>query len=215
MASLRRVVKPWEVIWFSIGDMIWWTVSLGLVATDTWITTGAGVAATWLVGLSVAVLGLSQLWLLGWQKSGLRNGAYWRQMGRSWSALPQWVKIWLFALNFIFLYAATLLPSDVAQTTLIAYVCSGPLVLSFVFVEGGLSRASGIGHFVPWFPLMGWLGMWLRQQPWGSSETGYAAALLVFVGICLAFDLYDLWRWLRGERAVIGLDRASVTVPQD
>jgi hypothetical protein len=32
----------------------------------------------------------------------------------------------------------------------------------------------------------------------------YAVVLLVTVGICLAFDAWDVVRWLRGERFVLG-----------
>ncbi len=48
-----------------------------------------------------------------------------------------------------------------------------------------------------------WLTIWI-----GSSEAhGLALVYVVFVAamtaICLAFDVYDLWRWVRGERAII------------
>lgn len=115
-----------------------------------------------------------------------------------------WVKAWLFCLNAVFLAVLLFTSSDLVRIVLIAYVSAGPLLFAFAFLTGGFSRIMGVGHLVPWLPLL-W---WLYQAYWNvgiaSLEAVYAGLLGMAVTICLAFDIYDVIRWIRGDRTVIG-----------
>jgi hypothetical protein len=209
LASMRRRPRPGEVAWFSTGDLLWWLVSLALLAADVWITTIAGIVAAWLVGLGVAGMGLAQLWHLGLLRTGLSSRDHRRRIARSWLAMPLWVKLWLFALNAVFLAAVLLVPSTLARVVLVAYIASGPILLAFAFLHGGLSRIMGIGHLIPWAPLLAWLPVHMATGPLGPGAQIYAGVLMMVCALCLAFDIHDLRRWHRGERSILGPDTAT------
>lgn len=202
LAAARPVLRRGEVYWFSLGDLIWGVVTALLLAGNLWITSAGGQLAAGLVAMGVSALGLAQLWEIGRAEAGLAPAAYWRQMGQSWMAMPVWVKVWLFGLNAVFLAAFALDPF--ARVVGIAYIASGPLLLALVFRQGGLSRATGLGHLIAWLPLMAWLTLWLWRADGALAETAFAAVLSGSLMICLGFDLYDLRRWANGDRAIFG-----------
>ncbi len=209
-AAMRPLLIRGEVIWFSLGDLLWWSGSMALLATQVWVTTDWGIVVTWLVAVAVAGLGLSQLWLLGRASAGVHSKAHWRSIGASWLAMPLWVKVWLFWLNGVFLAALFFVPSDLSRIVLVAYVASGPLVLAFAFFEGGLSRLTGLGHLIPWVPMVVWLLLWLWQTGLTSLDAVYGVVLAMTTIICIGFDIYDVRRWLRGDRAILGSEQILV-----
>ena len=196
-AARRAEVQPREVMWFSVGDLAWFLGSMAVLAAQLWVTTPLGVGLTWVVALGVVTLGLTQLWLLGQGEAGVSAGAYLRAIADTWLAMKLWVKVWLFFLNGVFLWAFTLIPSDFARVTLIGFVACGPVLLAFAFRMGGLSRLAGWGHLIPWVPMVAW---WLID----GIDTPYKALLLASTLICLAFDVYDIIRYHRGDRALLG-----------
>lgn len=203
MASMRAAPRPAEIIWFSLGDLLWWASSLAVVASARWITTSFGIVSVLLVALAVAALGLAQLAVLGMARSGLSGTDHWRRIGQSWLSLPGWVKVWLFVLNLAFLAAPVFLSWTDGHVVLLAYAATGPLLLGFALYEGGMSRIMGVGHLLPWVPLLGWLGFrWAEAGP-GSIGMGYLAGLAALIVLCLAFDVYDIIRWIRGERGLL------------
>lgn len=205
IAARRPRPSRAEVIWFSAGDMAWWLMSLGLIASGTWVTSPGGIAATAVVAAAVAGLGLGQLWHLGRDATGLGPSAHAARIVASWRGLPGWVKLWLAALNAVFLAAIAFVPSDLARVVLVAYVASGPLLAGFAVLEGGLTRAMGLGHLLPWTPMLVWLLDALGRGLLSPAQAVYALCLATAVIVCLGFDLADLVRWWRGERAPIGI----------
>lgn len=203
LVSLQTQPGHAQILWFSLGDFAWWLASLFLIATGIWITTPLGITLAMLVGIGVAGLGTMQLFLLGLERSGLDAAAHWRRIGRSWLSLPIPVKAWLIALNAVFLAAPVLMPWDSAVLVLIAYAASGPPLLGFAVYAGGLTRAMGIGHLVPWTPMLAWLAMEIHMFAGNPVAFGYAIVLTTTVTACLAFDLYDIVRWACGERDII------------
>lgn len=140
----------------------------------------------------------------------------WSDLGQSWMALKTWVKVWLFFLNAVLL-GALAFPDDPAGTwTIRAYVAAGPLLAAIAIPQRGLTRLLGIAHIVPWTPLVVYLGVRLGADAWGPRITlgndpalfGYVVVLLATLVVCLAFDFYDLARWLRGERFAMGSPEA-------
>lgn len=204
VASGRREIRKSEVIWFSLGDFGWWLATLALIVAGFWITTSWGVFSALCVATCVAGLGVSQLWILGLQMHGHSGKAHLVAMARSWMALPLWVKIWLLFLNGVFLAAIAFLPDRVAEVTLIAYVATAPLLAGQVAYDAGFRRLLGVAHLVPWLPLLAWLVITFD----GSS---YRTLLTVTVAICLAFDINDLWLFVKGDRAVMGAPALKVT----
>jgi hypothetical protein len=204
VAAARDIPRRGDVIWFSLGDLLWGLLTAVLLASNLWITTTEGQIAAGVVGLGVSALGLAQLWQIGRAEVGMDASGYWRQIGQSWMAMPLWVKLWLFSLNAVFLAGFAF--SSFARVVGIAYVAGGPLLLALVFRQGGLTRATGLGHLIAWLPLLAWLSMWLWRREGSLTEIIYCAILLGALVICLGFDLYDLRRWAKGDRAIFGLN---------
>lgn len=140
----------------------------------------------------------------------------WRRVGRSWLALKTWVKAWLFLLNLVFLGSILFLHDPAGWWTLIAYLAAGPLLLGMMRYQRGLTRLLGLAHLVPWIPLVVYLSLRLSTRLAGPRLTPgedpvlftYVLLVLVTVGVCLAFDAYDVVRWIRGERFVMGSEEA-------
>lgn len=134
----------------------------------------------------------------------------------SWLSMKTWVKVWLFALNAIFLAGAIFWPAAEVQWVLLAYVASGPLLALGMIAQKGLTRLLGLAHIVPWTPLAAYLGMRLFTDVLGPSLTFannpgyylYLVSLFVSVVICLSLDAYDIARWAKGETFVLGSDEA-------
>ena len=75
-------------------------------------------------------------------------------------------------------------------------------VRAFAVFEGGLTRAMGLASLVPWVPMLVWLTIWIGSFEAHGLALGYAALLASTTTVCLAFDVYDLWRWVRAEREI-------------
>lgn len=204
LASARRNIMPGEVLWFTLGDLSWWLASLGLIAAGIGVNAPQGVLVFSLIAVGVALLGMTQVTLLAAARRGVSPRAHLQDIGRSWMALPQGVKLWLYALNAAFLTSALFLPGEPARTALIAYVASGPVLMAFAGHHGGMTRHMGIAHLVPWLPLLAWQASNLASGAWSGPAAAHAALLAAFVAICLALDVWDLWRWLNGDRGVLG-----------
>ena len=221
--SLRARPLPLEVAYFSMGDLLWFLGSLLLLVGTDFITRSHGVIATIAVATLVAGIGLAQLWTLSEVRGTLRDGhgsadhvpqnlSRLASIGYSWMRIKTWVKIWLFALNAAFLAAIFYWPTDFAQVVLASYAATGPLLFAVMIVQRGLTKLLGVAHLIPWIPLAGYVWVRLSGQALGpqltyESDGGlfvYAIILLAFVAICLAFDVFDLARWLMGDRARIG-----------
>ena len=140
----------------------------------------------------------------------------WRRIGRSWLALKTWVKVWLFFLNLVLLGSVFFLDDPAGRWTLIAYFAAGPLLLAIMRFQRGLTRLLGLAHLIPWTPLQVYLLLRVMSDVAGPRLTadrdpalfGYVILVLGTVGACLALDVYDLVRWLRGERFVMGSEEA-------
>ncbi len=228
-ASMRREILRLEVYYFSAGDMLWFLASLWVLVATPLVTDPAGAQATLAVAFMVAAIGLAQLWThaeatgagLAPSVSGQRMDhpdylplelSRLKAIGVSWLGIKTWVKYWLFALNGIFLAAFFFWPSDLAKITLAAYIATLPLLLALIIVQRGMTRLLGIGHLIPWIPLLIYLLLRLMGDAAGSQITAgtdgwlftYTIALTGFVALCLAFDVYDIIRWLGGVRRRLG-----------
>lgn len=219
IAMVSRIpVLPVKVaIWADIG----WVVSSVLLLA--FFPGAFSPLGFWLIAIIAVIVGIFA-WL---QYVGLRSyyytednqatnkvqGSKLRAIAASWMSLKTWVKVWLFLLNFIYLAAFLFLEKGpVISWVLITYFLTGPFLLSIMIPERGLSRVLGLGHIVPWTPLVLYISARLfapgvlGAEPLivQSSYYLYLLSLLVMTVICLAFDYYDVYRWLRGERYIMG-----------
>jgi hypothetical protein len=197
------------VLWFSAGDIAWFLATCALVAGGVWITAPWGVVAAMAIATGVAALGVAQIMAWGRRATGLSAADHGGRIGRSWLAMPGWVKLWLTALNLVFLAAPLVLPWPQAGIILLGWAATGPLLAAFAVAQGGLTRHMGIAHLVVWVPLL----IWLATGPvaTGPVGQGYVAVFIAMVTLCLLLDLYDLARWVGGDRAIIGAAAISPT----
>jgi len=137
--------------------------------------------------------------------------ATWRAIARSWLSMKPWIKVWLFFLNGVFL-AAFAFDDPLRDWALLAYLGSGLFLFPIMARQRGLTRFLGTAHLIPWVPLLIYLELRVSttiagpQITWSSSPTlfGWSAVLWGSLVICLALDAWDLLRWKRGERFVLG-----------
>jgi hypothetical protein len=130
----------------------------------------------------------------------------------SWLSMKPWVKNWLFFLNAVFIAASAFLEEPAAKWILFAYVTSGLLLVGFIIKQRGLTRILGIAHLVPWVPLLIYIVLRLTSGIAGpiiSFTTAplfcaYLHCLLTCLIVCLSLDAWDVVRYLRGERYVLG-----------
>lgn len=228
-ASMKGTLLPLEVLYFSAGDILWFIGCLALVGANVIVTSGASQVVSMFVSLGVLLLGLAQLWLLAEgagagvpkiQNSELMPAKMSRGQAitASWLAMKTWIKIWLIALNGVFLVAILFLPEPAARLILTAYVASGPLLAAMMIWQRGLTRLLGLAHLIPWVPLVGYLVLRLTSDAAGPMITSfespmlysYLVVLLVAIIICLVLDIYDCWRWWRGERFRLGARSAAI-----
>ncbi len=140
----------------------------------------------------------------------------WKDILTSWMALKTWVKVWLVALNLVLLGSFAFLHDPAGKWTAIAYVGAAPFLLAIMVPQRGLSRILGLGHIIPWFPLLAYLGLRISSETVGPRLTAevnrglfwYVVIVIATVGVCLVFDVYDVIRWFRGERYIMGSEEA-------
>lgn len=134
----------------------------------------------------------------------------------SWLSMKPWVKYWLWFLNGVFLAAFAFLDDPAATWILLAYVMSGPLLVWVMVTQRGLTRLLGVAHLVPWVPLLGYVALRLCCNLAGPVVSlaadplfaGYLYLLVVCLVVCLSLDAWDLVRYRRGERYVLGSPEA-------
>jgi hypothetical protein len=221
-ASFRRVPK-YELYYFVVGDLTWVTLTAILLGLGIWITTAAGIAAAIGVALVVGVLGIAQIGAAPAEPAAVPDAddhlpvhlPLLRSIGVSWNSMKLWIKVWLFGVNGAFLAALVFWPEPAAKFALAAYVASGPWLLAIMIAQRGLTRMLGIAHLIPWIPLTIYLILRLTSDMAGprlvvgeSWLATYAAVLLFVIGICQAFDIYDLARWIRGQQFRLGSPNA-------
>lgn len=223
LGSLRKEILPGEVYYFSAGDILWFLGSLLLLVSTGLVTTPHGAIATIVVAVLVAGIGLAQLWFLSEAVERIRSHSSssdhipqhfprLEAIGFSWMQIKTWVKVWLFVLNGVFLAAFFYWPTEFSQVTLAAYFATAPILIALMIVQRGLTRLLGIAHLIPWMPLLAYVGLRISGDCAGRQITyqhnaglfSYAIVLFAFVAVCLAFDVYDFARWVRGDSARIG-----------
>ncbi|MGB0513417.1 MAG: hypothetical protein ACPGJE_01100 [Wenzhouxiangellaceae bacterium] len=136
---------------------------------------------------------------------------------QSWSAMQNWVMVWLWYLNVLYWVGFFYLSHAEAKWALISYAAIGPIVTVMIIKQRGLTRLSGLIH-IPWLIFTVYLGLRLYSDALGPALTAadggafYAAWLhVVFWStlICVVLDIIDVGRWFAGERYVLGTPAAQ------
>lgn len=196
-ASRRKTMNKWEIFYFSFGDLAWWLGSIFLIAAQIWVTTTLGVIAMLVIAFAVAIMGVTQLWQLAIHTKQRSRAEQWTAIKHSYWSMPKWVFVWLCFLNVYFLMSIWFWPDRLSVVILLGYVATGPLLAAQIAFDGGLRRILGLAHLIPWIPLL----IWLTTQSEGHL---YVSVLIILLVVCLAFDVYDVWRFWRGDRNTLG-----------
>ena len=195
LAARRIAPRKWEVFYFSFGYLAWWLGSTFLIAANIWITTPVGAIVMFVIALGVAIMGVAQIWMMALRDNQLSSAQHWAAIKVSYWSMPKWVFVWLCFLNIYMLMSALFWPDRLSVVVLIGFVATGPLLAAQIAFDGGLRRILGLAHLVPWVPLLIWLMLY-------GGDHVYSFGLIILLAICLSFDVFDVWRFWRGERGV-------------
>ena len=223
LASLRVRLLHFEIIYFAIGDYIWFVSTLIILASGQLITESEGMSAALSVAIMVILLGCAQIWYFAEaSNSGVASQdsqvcqdnflprAYSRSaaIGVSLMALKTWVKFWLFGLNGLFIAAIAFWPEPMTKYILVGYAASGPLLFAIMAMQRGLTRLLGVAHLIPWVPLSVYLAfiIWnnLGATTTNLQQLSFVVTILAVILVCLLLDIYDVMRWLQGDRFRFG-----------
>lgn len=120
----------------------------------------------------------------------------------SFRHLPTWVQAWIMVLLMPVNLAALFFPlSGVALWVTLSFVFILVTNCSLLWMQSRLSRVMGLPHLVVWIPLEVYLLVQLTSNPnLSAAEFTLAAVVAIVNAISIAFDLWDAYRWLKGDR---------------
>lgn len=112
-------------------------------------------------------------------------------------AKPWWAWVGLLATaNMVGLF---FLGSWEARVVLAAFVLAAAIQMA-IFRVKGFVRLLGIGHIIPWVPMLVWLIPRLREIGTDSALGKWLLAVIVLDGLSLIIDFVDVGRYLMGDR---------------
>ncbi len=127
---------------------------------------------------------------------------------RSVAAMKTWVKVWLMILGPANMASFLFLDTDIGYWSAVAGVLVVVTNIPMLFIQGGVTRALSFPHLV-WVPLL----VYIYPRIIGpealdptSAEFQLGVVIFVFNSISLAFDFLECFRWLKGEREILGLE---------
>ena len=127
---------------------------------------------------------------------------------RSIAGMKLWVKIWLMMLGPANMLAFLYLDTDIGFWSTVAGGLVVAMNMSMLFAMGGVTRALSLPHMI-WVPLL----VYIFPRIIGpealdptSAEFRLGVTIFVFNSISLAFDFLESYRWLKGEREILGLE---------
>jgi len=124
---------------------------------------------------------------------------------RSFRVLPVWVQIWVAGILVpVNMASALFWPSPYGLlVTLLAIGGMTPNLLIMIW-ERGLSKMMALPHLLIWIPLVIFLVFLLGANQINGNFRSYVILLLIVDLVSLGFDIPDMVKWTRGDRAVAG-----------
>lgn len=124
----------------------------------------------------------------------------------SFRAMPTWVQCWVGGVLVPAIVAPFFfLDSELGRVAALASIFVAVTNLPIMLIERGMSRLMAIPHLIAWIPLIVYLGWILANAaPLGVAERSLAIALILITGVSVVFDVFDTYRWVRGEREIPG-----------
>ncbi len=122
--------------------------------------------------------------------------------------MKTWVKVWLMMLGPANMVAFLFLDTDIGYWSAVAGVFVVATNIPMMFIQGGITRALSLPHMI-WVPLL----IYIFPKIIGpealdptSAEFQLGVTIFVFNSISLAFDFLESYRWLKGEREILGIE---------
>ncbi len=106
---------------------------------------------------------------------------------------------WMAGLPLINLSSILFLPRTEAWVVLGTGLLAAT-IMTVLHAKLGYVRLVGIGHFV-WIPMLIWLGFRLENIHDGKLFQSWILTLMVMDTVSLLLDIFDLMRYLRGDRS--------------
>lgn len=112
---------------------------------------------------------------------------------------PVW-QIWVLLLFVVNAVAPLAFLGTIEAKVAIVAVMLGGAIMMVLFRYLGFVRLMGLGHIIPWTPLVIWL--WTRLPPTGAAGAFGKWMILVIVvnSLSLVVDYVDVVRYIAGDR---------------
>ena len=130
------------------------------------------------------------------------------RIGKSFMGLPNWVKIWVMMILMpVNMAPFFFLNTEIGLWSAVAFSVVCAVNMPTMIIQGGLTRLLSFPHFI-WIVLLIFLYPYLfGAGALDSDDPIYILGMSLFVVniISLLFDSLEAYRWLRGEREILGI----------
>ena len=107
---------------------------------------------------------------------------------------PLWIRIWVPYLVAINLLSLLFWGEPQSRVILVVFILSSMLMM-VLYARFGFEKILGLGHIL-WIPLLAYLLMSIPAAA-GTFKL-YLAVLAASIAVSLAFDIVDVWTYVRG-----------------
>ncbi len=115
-------------------------------------------------------------------------------------AMPRHLQAWVLLLISVNIVTPFLFLGHVEAQVVLAAGMVGMVLMTALTGRFGFSRITGLGH-IAWVPLLGFLWIRLPDVPATDAFGLWLRAVIAIDAISLVFDVLDVARFLRGDRA--------------
>ncbi len=114
--------------------------------------------------------------------------------------LPMPWPLWLLVLVTVNMVAPLFFLGSVEAVAVLIVFGASAMIMMVLYAKYGFVRLLGVGH-VAWLGLVPWLAFRLSENAVGSSLWLFIAAVIAADALSLIFDIADVVRYWRGDRA--------------
>ena len=109
---------------------------------------------------------------------------------------PVWIPLWVFFLMLVNMASVAFWSEPLAKAIFITFMLSAALMMGLCACFG-FSKILGMGH-VLWIPLLIYVAFQIPHADVGFKT--YLVVFSVFVAVSLAFDITDVWQYLKHRK---------------
>ena len=116
-----------------------------------------------------------------------------------WTLHPLW-RVWVAGLLVVNAVLPFFFLPRIEAVAVLAAILLGAAIQMAIFRARGFVRLLGLGHLIPWTPLLPWLWLRLPEPGVATGLRHFILGVLVLDGISWVIDLVDVARWIAGDR---------------